>query len=226
MTELKDYHFYIIYCKSNASISYIGQTTDINLRKRCHKENCNNANIDAYHFKIYQTIRLNGGWDNWIMEQLSYQKGLTDLEARVTEQILLNDLGNLNEIKAYTSKEDLQKYNKEYRETHKEHIKEYRETHKEQYKKYCETHKEQIAEIKKKYYEKNKEQIAEQAKEYREKNAKELAEKRKKFYEKNAEQIKARQKEKVTCECGCIVARCELSTHRKTIKHLESFIKL
>ena len=159
MTELKDYCFYIIYCKSNTNLSYIGKTTDINNRKREHKDRCNNPDSDNYHYKIYQSIRENGNWENWIMEEISYQKGLTDLEARVTEQVLINDLGNLNDNNAYISKKDRQKYEKEYRE-------------------------------------------------------------------KNAEKIKEKKAEKVTCKCGCIVTKGELQRHRRTIRHLELFIKL
>ena len=35
----------------------------------------------------------------------------------------------------------------------------------------------------------------------------------------NLERLNKRRKEKLTCECGCIVAFNNISKHRKTIKH-------
>ena len=220
MSDLKDYHFYIIYCKNDANLSYIGKTYDINVRE---KEHMNNSIYNQYHYKIYQSIRENGGWDNWIMEEISYQKGLTILESRVIEQILINDLGNLNEIKAYISKEDKLKNKKqsakEYYLANKEQVDKYQ-------KEYREAHKEQIQEKKKEYYQVNIEQIKTKKKEYYETHKEQIAERDKKYCEKNAEKIKEKNAEKVTCECGCIVARYKLQRHRRRIKHLELFIKL
>ncbi len=79
MKKLKDYYFYRIYCKSNTNLSYIGKTNNIYMRKCSHKKDCNNPDSDNYYLKIYQTVRENGGWENWIMEEISYQKGLTEL---------------------------------------------------------------------------------------------------------------------------------------------------
>ena len=41
---------------------YVGSTTNFTKRKGEHKSKCKN-----YDFKIYQTIRANGGWVNWSM---------------------------------------------------------------------------------------------------------------------------------------------------------------
>jgi hypothetical protein len=46
---------------------YVGSTTDFTRRKSCHKSSCNNINSKKYDFKVYQTIRANGGWENWSM---------------------------------------------------------------------------------------------------------------------------------------------------------------
>ena len=58
----------------------------------------------------------------------------------------------------------------------------------------------------KKWYDNNKEKIAEKIKDY---------------YEENKEKIAEKHKEKVTCECGCIVRYYGLARHTKTKKHLD-----
>jgi hypothetical protein len=61
------------------------------------------------------------------------------------------------------------------------------------------------------YYQENKEQLLTQKKEY---------------YEANKEQISAYVNEKITCECGCILARTNIQRHRKNKKHLELMEKI
>ena len=46
---------------------YIGSTANFKTRKYQHKESCNNTKSAQYNTKIYQIIRDNGGWDEWIM---------------------------------------------------------------------------------------------------------------------------------------------------------------
>ena len=59
-------------------------------------------------------------------------------------------------------------------------------------------------------YEKNKEQYKEYFKDY---------------YEDNKEQILEKKKEKITCECGAIITKCQFNRHTKSIKH-QGFIVL
>lgn len=72
-------------------------------------------------------------------------------------------------------------------------------------KEYREQNKEKIRKKKKEYFEKNKEKISEKAKEYREKNKDKISEK---------------DKDKITCECGCIINKRGLLRHQKNQKHL------
>ena len=58
----------------------------------------------------------------------------------------------------------------------------------------------------KQYYEKNKEQIAERHKQY---------------YENNKVKITDLRKQKMTCECKCIVRRGDYKRHLRTKKHQE-----
>lgn len=61
---------YRIYCKDpNITDCYIGCSTDPS-RCRLHKVVCNTKTNKGYNYKIYQFIRANGGWDNWIFEYI------------------------------------------------------------------------------------------------------------------------------------------------------------
>ena len=87
---------------------------------------------------------------------------------------------------------------KEYREDNREHMKEYTKL-------WQENNKEYIREYNKQYYENNKEHTKEQYKQYREHNKEYI-------------------REKITCECGCIIARGAIARHRKTKKHKDLMI--
>ena len=64
-----DYSHTVIYkivCKDLAvSYVYVGSTTNLIKRRQAHKSSCNNPKARNYSFKVYETIRGNGGWDNW-----------------------------------------------------------------------------------------------------------------------------------------------------------------
>ena len=68
----------------------------------------------------------------------------------------------------------------------------------------------------KKYREENKEKRAKQIKEWYEDNKENKKQQSKKYREENKDKIR----EKITCECGCIVCKTELNRHQKTKKHL------
>ena len=44
----------------------------------------------------------------------------------------------------------------------------------------------------------------------------------KEYREKNKEKINARTREKVTCTCGCILSRGNISKHKKSQQHINS----
>ena len=195
-----DYSKTIIYkivCNDlNITDIYIGSTTDFIRRKRQHKSSCNNEKTKSYNFKVYQTIRQNGGWDNFTMIEIEKYSCMDSNEARSRERHhyeLLNAKLNIN-CPIRTKKEQKEKnkeYKKQYIEANKEkiaeQIMEYRIANKlkisEQRKEYIEANKEKIAEQKKKYSEANKEKIAERKKKYREANKEKIAEQRKKYRE-------------------------------------------
>ena len=71
----------------------------------------------------------------------------------------------------------------------------------------------------KNYREENKAKLKEYEK--NRKNKKERKEQRKKYREDNKEKLYKQKKERVSCECGSIVNRGELSRHRKSKKHIK-----
>lgn len=57
---------YKIFClDSKIDCCYIGSTKNINRRMREHKMNVTNEKKREYKYPVYETIRQNGGWDNW-----------------------------------------------------------------------------------------------------------------------------------------------------------------
>jgi len=126
---------YKIVC-NNLSVTdcYVGHTTNFIQRKSCHKSlthtNCN--------YKVYQTIRDNGGWYNWSMIEVEKYPCKDFNEACARERYWYETLkGNLNMLnpsrnkKEYRdeTKEKMQKYQKEYHIKNKEYKNKMSKTH-------------------------------------------------------------------------------------------------
>lgn len=115
------YYFYKISClNSNVTDCYIGSTTDFKRRYINHKSDCNNGNKNSYNLKIYQTIRLNGGFNNWIMYPIDILESDDYIAIREIETVLMflhNSTLNIN--KAYT---DAKEYNKYYQIKNKDYL--------------------------------------------------------------------------------------------------------
>ena len=148
------YYIYKICCDDLPNYNYIGSTKAFRQRKRLHKSRVNTGRKE----KLYNTIKENGGWDNWRMVILEELGEVSFTEARIKEEehrVKLN--ANMNSQKCYTTEEEIAKREKEYREKNKE----------------------QLSEHKKEYYQKNIEHIKEKTKEYREQNKEQILEKKK-----------------------------------------------
>jgi hypothetical protein len=148
-----DYSKTIIYklvCNDlNIEDVYIGHTTNFIKRKATHKSKCNNIKNKNYNLKIYQTIRENGGFENWSMIEIEKYPCNDINEACARERHyyeLLNSKLNTN-CPGRNEKE----YKKEYYIENKDKIKEY-----------YEANKDKVCEYNKEYREKNKDKIKEQ----------------------------------------------------------------
>ena len=188
-TEI-DYSKTIIYkivCNDlNVKDVYVGSTTNFRARKNKHKSCCNTETS----YKIYDTIRDNGGWENWTMLEIEKFSCKDNNEARTRERYWLEQLqASLNIILPIATKEETKQkqkqWSKKYRVDNKEEIKQYHANN------YIEN-KEEIDARNKQYREENKEKEKERAKKYREEHAEEIKKKNAEYYMKNKEEINAR----------------------------------
>ena len=148
------YHF---VCKdTNVKSEYVGSTTNFNKRKNHHKNDCC-YETSNHHLKIYQTIRENGGWDNWDMVPLEEFSCENKTQQVIREQYWFDRLKpDMNSYVAYREGTTIKEKRKAYYE--------------EKYKAYREANADKLKE--------NAEVISEKRKAYREANAEILKEKR------------------------------------------------
>lgn len=99
---------------------YVGSTTRFYSRCDLHKSDCNNINSPRYDFKLYNYIRSNGGFINFIIEELEKYNCDNKLQLNIKEEYYINLLKpTLNIRKAYTTKEELKIYKKKYQQLDK-----------------------------------------------------------------------------------------------------------
>ena len=138
---------YKIICDALPEFIYIGSTTNFANRKREHKSRCNNENSSYHHFKLYQTIRENNGWENWKMIEVERFTECKDgNDARKREQYFMDEFkSNLNMRKSMFSKEQWhQEHKEEKKEYHKQwHLKN-KEEHNKKKREYRDQHKDEI----------------------------------------------------------------------------------
>ena len=81
---------------------YVGHTINFRSRKSDHKKVANSLDYKESHFKLYQIIRANGGWENWEMIPLEEYACNSSTEARIKEQEWIDKLQtNMNTKKAF-----------------------------------------------------------------------------------------------------------------------------
>jgi len=126
--EITQIIYYKIVCKICQILSfYVGKTTNFNQRESEHKSNCNNSNRKNYNYKIYKTIRENGGWENWEMIKIEKRFVKDKQESLKIEQDYINKLNpDMNTYNAFRNKLEYDRlYSKQYYFNNKEKIKEY-----------------------------------------------------------------------------------------------------
>jgi hypothetical protein len=99
-TEYNNTIIYKIYCKDvSVTDLYIGHTTDFVKRKQAHRYACEDTKSQI---KLYKFIREHGGWKNWDMDIIAFDK-CRDLDhARQKEQEYFLSLGaTLNSIEPF-----------------------------------------------------------------------------------------------------------------------------
>lgn len=224
------YSFYKIVCNDlDVKYTYVGSTQNFTRRKHEHKRNCINSN-----FKVYTTIRENGGWDNWKMIEIEKKICNDKREAELNERYWYEELNaELNthrpRMTEQEQKEMKARDDKKYQETHKEQIRETRKI-------WEENNKEHLTEYKKNWYEENKDRTYEcecgSIVSYSAKERHFRTQKHKDYLtgtirEKIPDSVlKANYREKnkkitYECECGEIVCKLNKARHERTKKHQE-----
>ena len=85
--------FYKIVCNDlEIQDLYVGHTTDFRRRKNEHKCACTNSNHHNHTYRLYDTIRDNGGWENWSMILIQKHKCTDSLEACKKERAYIEEL--------------------------------------------------------------------------------------------------------------------------------------
>jgi hypothetical protein len=191
MTTPKNYIFYKIYCHDNDYI-YVGSTCNFNNRKRQHKQNTNLDN-KKNNFKVYKTIRENGGWENWKMIQIGTREQITKRQAeQIEEEYILQLKAELNDKRAYRTeqvkKEQNAISNKKYRESEKG----------------------------KATQEKRKDYFTQYN------NSEETKERKHEWYLANKERTLSKQAERYVCSCGKEVTIGKKARHEKTQFHIDN----
>lgn len=190
--------------------SYTGHTTEFTKRKNQHKIACLNPADKKHHLKIYQYIRENGGWDNFIMLQIEKYPCNDGNEARARENYWYNELkSKLNtQIPSRTKKQ----YNQDNHDKLSEWKKQYRQDN-----------RDKISEKGKQYRQDNREKISEQKKQSYQDNRDDILEKQKQYYQENREKILENINQKITCEiCGFIGTKNHLKRHQKSKKCMDA----
>lgn len=181
-----DYSKIVIYkivCNDlNVKDLYVGSTVNFRQRKFSHKSHCNNENGKRYTIKIYQTIRDNGGWNNWTMVEIEKFSCKDGNEARTRERYWFEELeAKLNMIYPIRSIKEWGEDNKE-----KRHISSA---------KFYEENKDKIKLRHAKNYEKNKENVLLRSAQNYEKNKEEINLKRQKMRDINRDEYNRRARE-------------------------------
>jgi RNA polymerase-binding transcription factor DksA len=206
---------------------YVGSTSNFKHRKNQHKTSCNNEKNKKYNTPIYQYIRDNGGWDNWVMIPIEQYSCNSKKELEIQERHHIDLLRpKLNIIKPGRTKKE---YYEDHKEVLNEKFKEYYEVNKkkilEQKKEHYENNKDKINKKTKEYYQNNKEKLNEKTKEYYQNNKEKLNKYTKQWYEDNKEKLKEKIKEKAICDhCGSEIRKQGLNIHKKSKKCI-NFVK-
>jgi hypothetical protein len=176
---------------------YIGSTTNFVKRKCAHKNRINDPKHS--HYKIYTTIRDNGGWENWQMIEIEKYPCADGNESRARERYWFEELQA--KLNTNTPFREQGEYMKEYKEKNKEHIKEQT----------------------KEYREQNREKVLQRYKDYDLANKEKRSIASKERYHKNIDKIKEANRQTIFCECcNKNITKIYKNRHEKTQGHIDN----
>lgn len=185
---------------------YIGSTTNFIKRKTQHKTVCN-GKYKQSEFKVYKTIRDNGGWINWSMIQIEEFPCANGNEARARERYWYEQLqATLNMQKPKLTEEEIENYHSI---VHQKQLELHPDLHQRKFQRSLELH----TNFCQKQYQKQLElhpDIASKNYQRRLELHPDLKEKKK--------------QDRHICECGSNIRRADKSTHEKSLRH-QNYIK-
>ncbi len=182
-TDFNNTIMYKIVCNDlNVIETYVGHTTNFIQRKCDHKNKCNKEGNKSYNYKVYTTIRENGGWENWSILEIEEYPCNNLNEATARERYWYETLNSTLNTQVPN------RTHKEYKEDNAGKIKDYQ---KEWYKDNADKEKE----YKNQYYKQNADKYKQYKKEYREQNKEIINEKQRQYYKQNIEIIREKQRQ-------------------------------
>jgi hypothetical protein len=135
---------------------------------------------------------INNNWDDWYIELYEEYPCENKEQLNKREGEIIRLIGTLNILEAGRTRQE-----------------------------YYQDNKEELLKIKKEYYENNKDKIKETQKAYNNNNREQKIEYNKIYHNNNKERAKEHYIQRITCECGCIINRGDISKHKKTQKHIK-----
>jgi hypothetical protein len=97
---------------------YIGSSFNCANRYKSHKKPCNNVNNKGYNSKLYIFIRNNGGFDNWVIDNIAEIQVENKRELEMVEQQFIELLNpSLNMRVAFLDPNVKKKYMEEFRKS-------------------------------------------------------------------------------------------------------------
>jgi hypothetical protein len=221
---------YKIVCKDpTITDCYNGSCVSFKDRKNSHKNQSLNPNCKAYNFKVYRFIRDNGGWENWTFIQLEEFPCKSKQELVLRERHWFDIIKpTLNSQSPMTTPQERKHNMVKYANEHKVEIsankQKYHSAHRvdrlAKQKQYVREHKVEVAVYKKQHYTEHRDEIVAYKRQYYADNNATILAKVAQYKEEHRAEINAKQREKVTCECGCEVSKSSLSRHQKSKTHL------
>jgi hypothetical protein len=193
---------YTIRCKYDENLIYVGSTIQ-SLAKRWggHKKD----SLKYSNRILYQSI--NDNWDNWYIELYELYSCNSKEELCKREGEVIREIGTLNKrIEGRTQKQ--------YRNENADKISERK-------KQYRIENIDKISGQNKQYYEENADKLKKYHKEYYIENTDKIKEHSNQYYQENKNKINEKNKQKITCECGCELTKRYSNKHIKTKRHQE-----
>ena len=211
MNKYQNGKIYKLFCNESNLVYYGSTITTLKHRLSQHRTNKKGTSISRIminpQIELLEDYPCNSKKELEVRERFYIENN---------ECINMKIPGRTNKEWIDDNKEILKQKKKEYYKLNKEKLND-------KSKKYRENNKDKMKELNQKYYEMNKEKHNEYSKKKHKENMKDETYRIKKndkgkiWREENPDYFK----EKIVCECGSIVSKCNLPRHKKTKKHLE-----